>query len=405
MTIKKFPEDFQVDEVLDPAFLSSQCTAEPKISNRMPLYRLEKEGLATPEAVGRIAKAWNLRRTAFSHAGLKDKHAKSSQYISVQFEGSLDKLPKTDSGPGWSVAREGYIREALNSQAILYNRFTLTLRNLAPEECNDLDEAVHLHSIPGQASTLSIVNYFGDQRFGSARHGQGFLAKQLIRGEFEEALKLAIAVTARKDRQHIKQFKRTLMGAWGNWKEVLPRLPHCPERMAIEYLEKKPKDFRGAFCELPYFFQQLCVYAYQSHLWNATARKLIAAKCGDLGPVLVAHDPYGEMLFPAAETTPKELAELELPVLGYKTELTGVWKEAAEEVLKEEGVETAQLKIPGVRRPFFGEVPRRLFMNVTEFVMEKPEREGVSSDQLKRTLKFQLPRGGYATVVLRALGQ
>ena len=405
MTIKKFPEDFQVDEVLDPAFLSAQCSPAVKISHRHPLYRLEKEGLATPEAVGMIANKWDLQRTAISHAGLKDKHAKCSQYISIKIDEKPSKLPERDSGPGWSVERAGYLREPITSQAILSNKFTLTLRNLAPEDCNDLDEAAHILTIPGETPALRVVNYFGDQRFGSARHGHGFLAKQLIKGEFEEALKLAIAVTARKDRQNVKMFKRTLSAAWGNWKQALPRLPHCPERKAIEHLEQRPHDFRGAFCTLPYFFQQLCVYAYQSHLWNATARKLIAAKCGDAGPVLAAHDDYGEMLFPAAESTPPELADLEIPVLGYKTELTGVWKEAAEAVLKDEAIETANLKIPGVRRPFFGEVQRTLFMKASNFNMQKPVREGAASDRLKRAISFELPRGCYATVVLRALGQ
>ncbi len=35
---------------------------------------------------------------------------------------------------------------------------------------------------------LGVVNYFDSQRFGSLKHGQGYIAKDLIRGDFEAAL-------------------------------------------------------------------------------------------------------------------------------------------------------------------------------------------------------------------------
>ena len=63
--------------------------------------------------------------------------------------------------------------------------------------------------------------------------------------------------------------------------------------------------------------------------------------------------------------------------------------------------------IPGLRRPFFGEAPRSLFVRVEGFAQEKPVPDSFdrTGKRFARTLRFSLPRGAYATVVLRALGQ
>jgi tRNA(Glu) U13 pseudouridine synthase TruD len=102
-----------------------------------------------------------------------------------------------------------------------------------------------------------------------------------------------------------------------------------------------------------------------------------------------------------------ELIDLDLPLLARKTELREPWREAAEAVLKEEGIEVAQLEIPSVRRPFFGEEPRKLFFVAEDFQPGRPEHDESADDtrRKKRTVSFALPRGCYATVLLRALGQ
>lgn len=403
MTIKRQPSDFQVTEVLSPELLAA-LRSEP---GPVALYRLTKDGLSTPEAVGAVNRALKLPHRALAYAGLKDKHASSSQHLSLTLGEGLEEAPERAEGPGWQLERLGWVERAIQARDIAANGFQIVVRSLNDEACRDMDQAIGLLSVPQDPASgpcaLRVVNYFGDQRFGSARHGHGFLARHLIRGEFEEALKLALAIPARKDHRSVKEFKRAVEAGWGNWKELLPRLRRCPERAVIERLARKPKDFRDAFCELPYFFRQLCIYAYQSWLWNSIARTLVAERCAEPGPVLSAEDPFGEMLFPAAEGVPAELTELDLPLLGYKTELKEPWAAAATTVLSAEGITTAQLRIPRVRRPFFGEEPRRLFVLASKFSASTPEADG--QGRFCRTVSFELPRGAYATVVLRALGQ
>ena len=412
--IKRSPDDFQVDEILDPQFLS-----QLKDSGPFALYRLNKETLATPEAIGRAARELKVPANAFAYAGLKDKHARTVQHVSLSVE-KAPAPPEKSSSDGWSLERLGFAARAIESSDIHRNRFRLTVRNLSPQDCFDMDRARRLLSDtpeskkgatesenPAPAGNIRVVNYFGDQRFGSARHGRGFVAKNLIKKDFEGALQLAIATEARKDRMEQKTFKRLIRENWGKWKELLPKLRPCPDRKAIERLVNSGGDFRAAFCALPYMFQQLCVYAYQSHLWNAIARRVIEQRCTPLGAVLAADDTFGEMLFPTNEALPDDLRELEIPLLARKTELREPWKNAAVEILKSEGIELGELEIPGVRRPFFGEEPRRLFFLAENFSIGAPASDETANDpkRKKRTLTFDLPRGCYATVLLRALGQ
>lgn len=402
--IKRSPPDFQVEEVLAPAFLSLA-----RAEGTYALYRLHKESLATPEAVGRIARELGIPPGHIAYAGLKDKHARTTQHITVKASPASG-APEAVTGPGWRVEGLGCVPRSITAADIEANRFRITARNLTAEQCADMEEAARLLAAPQSAPgcmSLRVVNYFGDQRFGSARHGQGFIARRLIQGDFEGALRLAIATESRKDRMEQKEFKRTLLAHWGRWREALPKLRRCPERRAVERLAESQEDFRAAFCALPYFVQQLSVYAYQSWLWNAVARRLVERYCAPQGQVLVADDPFGEMLFPTTATVPPELAGLQLPLLARKTVLSPPWGEAAEEVLKAEGIEAASLHIPGVRRPFFGEEPRALFFTVSgcELGRAEPDESAPGRGRCKQLLTFALPRGSYATVVLRALGQ
>ncbi|MBE7462075.1 MAG: tRNA pseudouridine(13) synthase TruD [Planctomycetes bacterium] len=400
MSIKKTPDDFRVDELLDPGFTFGE-TAGP-----FALYRLTKTGMGTPEAIGKIAKHWMIRHAALAYAGLKDKHAKSTQHLTLDCAQFSGKAPEREAGPYWSIERLGYCARAIRSSDLAGNRFRIVVRSLTPEDSRDMDRAAALLRVPGrEPAALRFVNYFGDQRFGSARHGEGFLARNLIDGDFETALRLAVAVEHRKDHRDVKAFKRALLEGWGRWQEVLPKLRHCPERKAFEHLARHPQDYRGAFTQLPYFLQQICVYAYQSHLWNSVARGLAAQCEGGREDRIVAEDPYGVMLFPAALTIPAEWEDLNVPLLSRKTELRAPWGETASEVLAEENLKLEDLRIPGVRRPFFGEAPRKLFVEARGFELGPAEKEEGGGGRLMRVASFELPPGAYATVLLRALGE
>ena len=60
-----------------------------------------------------------------------------------------------------------------------------------------------------------MVNYFDSQRFGSLKHGQGFIVKDLMRGDFEVALRNVLARPSELDRSDDAQGEGVLEGALG----------------------------------------------------------------------------------------------------------------------------------------------------------------------------------------------
>ncbi len=73
MKLKSLPEDFQVEELSE--FLPD--------GGPYAAYRLTKRGLGTPEVVAAIARRWKIDRRHISVGGLKDRHALTTQWITI----------------------------------------------------------------------------------------------------------------------------------------------------------------------------------------------------------------------------------------------------------------------------------------------------------------------------------
>lgn len=437
MTIRRVPEDFRVQEVLEPTFAAGIGPLAPLLAHAGtdgPLHAvlaLVKTSTTTPEAIAGLAKALAVPGGGggVDYAGLKDKHAVTEQHVSVPVAPAA--APSLDTrlaaapapgieGRGWTAHLLGWSRQPVAAPCITGNRFTLVVRDLAPGASTEMDVRAKMLTAPGSQTDprglrLVVVNYFGAQRFGSARHGRGFVAQHLIRGEFEAALRLAIASPARKDSGKVRTFTRLAATKWGRWAELADELPRCPERAAIEHLARRPapteSDFRDAFAALPYFTQQMCVESFQSHLWNEVARLLARriaseATCKPRARLVSSDDPFGVMLFPESRAlTPAWLA-CAPALLGPGAVLRPPWGGEAQQVLAEAQLTLGAMVIPGMRRPTFGAVDRPLLAAATDFELGPPEPDVMSSPgRVLRRVRFELPRGAYATVVLRALGQ
>ncbi|MCC6676888.1 MAG: tRNA pseudouridine(13) synthase TruD [Phycisphaerales bacterium] len=405
MTIRRLPTDFRVDEVPVREVRAGWLSAPPGRGH--VVYELTKTSLTTPDACAALAKTIGLRGGAADYAGLKDKHARTVQFVSLPWDGPRMKgsPPAQAAGTGWSARLEGWSPQGITAEAIACNRFTICIRDLSPAASDEMDARAGLLAERDKDGwRLVIINYFGDQRFGSARAGRGFMARRLIEGDFEGALRLAIGTPARKDAPRVKRARKVIAEHWGRWAEALAVLEKGPERRVIEGLAAGG-DYKDAFASLPYFEQVMAVESYQSRLWNGVARRLAARMAG--GDALRAEDVFGEMLFAPARTIGVEWRGLEVPLLASTSRLEGEWAGAAAEVLAEEGIGVEQLRIPGLRRPAFGEAMRPLVVRAEGFEMPGPEGDELCAGgrRLKRTARFELPRGAYATVVLRALGQ
>jgi len=81
------------------------------------LYRLDKRGWTTPDALAIIRKRWKLEVRRLAVGGLKDRHAETTQYITI-YRGPQRKLTHANL----QVAYLGQVAEAYSSEHIEANR-------------------------------------------------------------------------------------------------------------------------------------------------------------------------------------------------------------------------------------------------------------------------------------------
>ena len=171
MRLKEIPEDFVVYEVAD---------IHPERGGSYALYRLRKRDLTTWDVLGEIARRLRRRQDEIGYGGLKDRHAVSHQFVTIP------NGPKRDlHGEGWALEYLGQVSSPMSKAKLRGNLFEITVRELgiSEEELSREVEAVRRFGLP---------NYFDEQRFGSARHGRGFVAKEVILGNYERALYLLL---------------------------------------------------------------------------------------------------------------------------------------------------------------------------------------------------------------------
>lgn len=145
-------EDFRVEEI--PAYL-------PSGEGEHRYVKIEKRGLSTPEAVTLIARAANAKERDIGSAGLKDKHAVTTQWLS---------LPR-QSRPAseWAlpaelrVLEESYHQNKLRTGHLHGNRFVIRLVELEPDASARMPALV-------DRLRKGTLNAFAEQRFG--RDGQ-----------------------------------------------------------------------------------------------------------------------------------------------------------------------------------------------------------------------------------------
>lgn len=405
MTIRRTPEDFRVEELTTAQF---QASISPHWSPSTPFaaYTLEKTSLATPDAIGFIARDLHVSRAAISAAGLKDRHAVTTQTITVDTAALRGPPPRFIDGDLWRLTALGFVPRAADYSVIEANRFTLVVRGLDKRASDEMvRRAVVLDDGSGG---LLFVNYFGDQRFGSNRHGQGWVGRALIDGDFETAIRLAIGTPARKDSGPTRALTRALAQHWGDWNAALAAFGRMPERASIETLARGG-SFMEAFSALPMFTQEICVEAYQSHLWNAIARELAHALAEQtVQRAFEADDNFGPLIFPRAAALTPAFRSLPIPMPSPRAVMPECLSEIVAGVLSDEGVELGLLRVPGLARPWFGGGDRPFVACARDSSISEPRTDefaGNSPANLACTVRFDLPRGSYATVLLRALGQ
>jgi tRNA pseudouridine13 synthase len=387
MKLKQQPEDFQVEELTDVV---------PTGGGPFSFYRLEKRSWATLDALQAIRRRWKIEPRRVSYGGLKDRHAHTVQYLTI-FHGPRRNLQHHDV----TLQYLGQASAPYTSRDIRANCFRIILRGLYLREIPAAQQGLEEMRVDG------FANYFDDQRFGSVGQGERFVAHALVQNRYEEALRLALAQPYAYDRGSQKQEKEILHAYWGDWATCKTRLPRGHARSLVDYLVSHPSDFRGAVARLRPDLCSLYLSAYQSHLWNRILALALTHLCRPEQLVRIdlrlGKVPMHRRLDEAQRT---QLARFLLPLPSARLKLDPEDPRAplVEAVLAEEGLALHELKIKAFREPFFakGERPARCLPAGLTYEASADER---SPGRQKLVLAFELPRGSYATLLVKRIQQ
>lgn len=383
MKLKQRLDDFRVEELTD---------AVPQGGGEFALYRLDKTGWTTPDALSAVRRHWQIDFRRLSYGGLKDRHAVTSQYLTI-FRGPKRNL----SHERIALTYLGQRAEPFTANDIRANRFTITLRAM------DVAAIARAESGLREVADAGLPNYFDDQRFGSVGEEGEFVAKEMVFGRFERALWLALAAPYEHDRADAKREKLILCTLWATWPECQAKLPKGHARSIVSYLAAHPTDFKGAVARLRPELQGLYLSAYQSYLWN---KMLAAWLTRTLGPANLVDVELKLGRVPAPVRVPEEQRAawesltLPLPSARVKPEPGAPWLPIVEDVFRAEGLTLAELKVKGMQKPFFSKGDRPGCVRPANPSSEAGDDE-LNKGRRKLLLRFDLPRGSYATMLVK----
>ncbi|MCS7099391.1 MAG: tRNA pseudouridine(13) synthase TruD [Sulfolobales archaeon] len=318
-----------------------------------------KVGISTLEA------SWIMRKfgVALEYWGLKDSEAEACQFVILRCLRSRE-VParlgrKIRVHPLAPVGRDFVVRK----QHISGNLFEVLL------SCRSPDPA-HLAEVVRSSAGLSLLNYFGYQRFGTVRPVTHLVGRAIATENWDEALKTLVGHQSELELPRVR-LARKLFNE-GSYRESLKTFPRTfiVERSVLrKYIETgNPKDAiaRG----LPHYMVKFFVEAYQSYLFNKALSQLVSA-VGSVSEV-------------------ERICEVvELPRPGIDSLNCG---EFAKKALAEDLEKT----VKRLNKSFFTKSVRETVFRVRDLLTDVP-----ASNTLK--LSFKLGRGSYATIYLREL--
>ncbi len=388
MKLKATPQDFIVEEE----------AAAPRSVERgeYAIFQLSKSSWDTFDLLDLLARRWRVPKDAIGLGGFKDRHGSTVQRISVH---GLSGSPVTLEERNFRAEFVGWSDRPLSARDIRGNRFRITLRDLT------LPEAERVASGSLEVSRFGFPNYFDAQRFGSARHGAGFMGKQVFLARREKALRLFFTPSRHDDRK-TRSLKRCVLENWGRW-EKCAGMGFGEYGRVLACLAESRGAFHKALERIDRRFLVLVLNAYQSFLFNGIlSRWLVQTAADSACPLTPLRSPFGDLQF--YFSLPGGMAEgarrASLPVPGYDTTCADpLISRIMAEVLQEEEISLGDLRVRQMHGIHVGGVMRNAVVTPEDLTASAAEPDELYPGRLKTVLTFFLPRGSYATLLIKRL--
>jgi tRNA pseudouridine13 synthase len=382
MRYKTQPEDFIVEELIALPLVSS---------GRFAVYRVRKQGVTTLRVRAQMAQMLRVPHSAVVFPALKDKDAVAVQYAAVCSTGTAHL-----TGDGFEAEFVGRSPRPLTPADIVANQFTIGLRDLSAGEAARLPERL------AQVARFGLPNYFDQQRFGSLAPGEEHIGKRILQRDAEGALRAYLTHRFVGDPARVRKFKAFAHDHWGDWDELFDAAPRPSNfRSVLTYLRDHPTEYRKALNLITRRILSLYLAAYQSLLWNRIAARYLAARLGEAAACV---DIAGEQLPIYHELPPHFERDLVIPLPSHRAVYADPELDViAARVLAEEGLALHDLKARILKKAYLSKGKRALLLVPRDTQASAAQPDDLFPGQRKLTLTFTLPRGSYATLVLKAL--
>jgi tRNA pseudouridine13 synthase len=385
MKIKQRPEDFVVRE-------GYRFDEDPE--GPVWVYRMDKQKVSTLQALERLSKEFSVRRRNLSVCGLKDKQGRTEQLVGVQGQ-PLAESEVVQSGD-LRLKLLGRSATPLSSENITANRFEVTVRDLSAEEAERVPESA------AEVDRVGVVNYFDSQRFGFLKHGQGLIAKDLLKGDFEAALRRYLATPSELDRSDDAKVKRFWSEHWGEWQLRAPGEAAAKYAPMLRQLRQDPRNFKGALLHVDRRVRMMMLFELQSLVWNEGVKRYLSRKV-PASEMIGLRYQAGSLVLPRAlpRQLRDELWSKTFPLLAPDSRIEDPEiRSAALDALAQQQLRLENLAVPGTPM-FFKHEERPIFVRPGKMRVNPPRPDELNRGRQKINLSFTLPPGAYATLVVR----
>ncbi|MEM2001046.1 MAG: tRNA pseudouridine(13) synthase TruD [Candidatus Methanomethylicaceae archaeon] len=395
--IRVKPEDFLVEEITPEGYVVNESLKT--LSRGSGPYTLAVLKKRSRDLLPTLSLLQKLLKAKVSFAGIKDRRAVTYQLISISRP--LTEPIRMNNLEVWAV---GTSKWEVRPGELKGNRFTITIRSLDREDIST-DVLPDLNWLPG---------YFGHQRFGITRPNTHKVGKYMVKGEFEDAVREFLAEPYEGEPNRIFSIRLHLKTTW-DLNIALSSMPSflLYEREVIRAL-LSGADYLHSLKSLPNRLIRLFVDSYQSYLFNLALSErwskyglnyvapgdivsILDSSLNPSRPIRVTHSNLEKL----KKFVDSKKAVLLMPVPGSNLSVEGINYQIYSEILEKEKISPHNFSnVMGLE--FRGTMRPAVFYP-TDLEILNPSEDELNPGKTKITIKFTLPRGFYATVLLREL--
>ncbi|MCL7411237.1 MAG: tRNA pseudouridine(13) synthase TruD [Methanosarcinaceae archaeon] len=398
---------------IDDFIVTEITNREEGDSGKELILELTKRNWDMHHVIRDLSRKFGISQQRIGFAGTKDRRAVTTQKISINnmTPQAVDAIYLKDV----ELKVIGRSNRPVKLGDLTGNGFKIIVRDIELSE-DELQRRLQ-KTTDEILETGGVPNFFGIQRFGAIRPITHLVGEAIIHGNVEEA---ALAYIARSFPDESEENRRvrdhvftTKDYAWGL--EQYP-LNLRYERSMMHHLVTDPDDFVGAFGILAKSIRMMFVHAYQSYMFNQILCERVkiglplnAAVEGDivcfknkdgLPDISRTEKVTSQKLNGINNLIKRKRAFVTAPLIGYSTEwASGQQGEIEHRIFENSGVPIEGFKVPAMPELASKGLRREILLYAQpEYVASEDE---LNTGKTKAVLDFSLPKGSYATTLLR----